>query len=252
MVQIGLLGCGNVGRIVASHQEGFTVVSIFDKIIAAASEVATIAHATPYHDFEAFIQGPFELCVEAASIEAVQTYGCRALECGKDLVILSVGALADPTFQTRICDIARAHKKKIYVPSGAIMGLDNLKIGQISALHSITLRTTKPPSSLGLTTSTRELLFAGSATECIAHYPKNTNVSIALELATDHDVYVELWVDPDISHNTHEIVASGEFGEIYSKITNLPSPNNPTTSYLAALSILALLKTYDEPLVIGT
>ena len=252
MVQIGLLGCGNVGRIVASHQEGFTVVSIFDKIFDVASEVATIAHATPYCDFEAFILGSFEVCVEAASVEAVQTYGCRALECGKDLVILSVGALADPAFRKLICDTARAHKRKIHVPSGAIMGLDNLKIGQISTLHSVTLRTTKPPSSLGLTTSTRELLFAGRATECIAHYPKNTNVSIALELATDHDVYVELWVDPAVSQNTHEIIASGEFGEVYSKITNLPSPNNPATSYLAALSILALLKAYDDPLVIGT
>jgi len=252
MVQIGLLGCGNVGRIVASRQEGFTVVSIFDKIFDVASEVATIAHATPYYDFEEFIQGPFEVCVEAASIEAVQTYGCRALECGKDLVILSVGALADPTFRKMICDTARAHKKKIHIPSGAIMGLDNLKIGHISELYSVTLRTTKPPSSLGLTTSTRELLFAGSVVECITHYPKNTNVSIALELATDHDVYVELWVDPAISQNTHEIVASGEFGEVYSKITNFPSPKNPSTSYLAALSILALLKAYDEPLVIGT
>ena len=252
MVQIGLLGCGNVGRTVASHQEGFTVVSIFDKIFDAASEVATIAHATPYQDFEEFIQGPFELCVEAASVEAVQAFGCRALECGKDLVILSVGALADPTFREKICDIARAHKKRIYVPSGAIMGLDNLKIGQISKFDSVMLRTTKPPSSLGLTSTERELLFAGSAIECVTHYPKNTNVSVALELATDHPVYVELWADPAVSQNTHEIMASGEFGEVYSKITNFPSPNNPATSYLAALSILALLKTFDEPLIIGT
>jgi len=252
MVQIGLLGCGNVGKIVASHQEGFTIVSIFDKVIASATEVAGIAHAKPYHDFEAFIRDPFELCVEAASVEAVQEYGCRVLECGKDLVILSVGALADPIFRKKISDTARAHHRKIHVPSGAIMGLDNLKVGSISQLHSVTLRTTKPPSSLGIVTDTRTLLFSGSATECVKHYPKNTNVSIALELAVDHDVYVELWADPAVSNNTHEIIVSGEFGEVYSKITNFPSPNNPATSYLAALSILALLKTYDEPLVIGT
>jgi aspartate dehydrogenase len=190
--------------------------------------------------------------VEAASVEAVQTYGCRALECGKDLVILSVGALADSSFREKICDIARAHNRKIHIPSGAIMGLDNLKVGSISELHSVTLRTTKPPSSLGLTTETRTLLFSGNADECVKHYPKNANVSIALELAVDHDVYVELWVDPAVSHNTHEIIVSGEFGEVYSKITNFPSPNNPATRYLAALSILALLKAYDEPLVIGT
>jgi aspartate dehydrogenase len=251
MVQIGLLGCGNVGRIVASHQEGFTIVSIFDKGIDSVTEVAAIADAKPYHDFEAFIHDSFELCVEAASVEAVQKYGCRALECGKDLVILSVGALADSNFKKKICDTARAHNRKIHVPSGAIMGLDNLKVGSISEFHSVTLRTTKPPSNLGITADTRTLLFSGSANECVKHYPKNTNVSIALELAADHDVYVELWADPTVSHNIHEIIVSGEFGEIYSKITNFPSPNNPATSYLAALSILALLKAYDEPLVIG-
>ena len=252
MVQIGLLGCGNVGRIVANHQEGFTIVSIFDKVFDSAAEIAAIAHAKPYHDFEAFIHDPFELCVEAASVEAVQTYGCRALECGKDIVILSVGALADSNFRKKICDTARAHNRKIHVPSGAIMGLDNLKIGSISKLHSVTLRTTKSPSSLGVTADTRTLLFSGSATECVMHYPKNANVSIALELAADHDVYVELWADPAVSNNTHEIIVSGEFGEVYTKITNVPSPNNPATSYLAALSILALLKAYDDPLVIGT
>ncbi|HWQ64203.1 MAG TPA: aspartate dehydrogenase, partial [Methanospirillum sp.] len=33
--------------------------------------------------------------------------------------------------------------------------------------------------------------------------------------------------------------------------TNLPSPDNPATSYLAALSVLSLLKNIDNPLVIG-
>jgi len=252
MVQIGLLGCGNVGRIVACHQEGFTIASIFDKDINSVAEVAAIAHAKPYDDFDAFIQDPFELCVEAASVEAVQTYGCQALESGKDLVILSVGALADSEFREKICDIARRHNRKIHVPSGAIMGLDNLKIGSVSELHSVTLRTTKPPHSLGSTAETRTLLFSGTADECVRRYPKNANVSIALELAVEHDVQVELWADPAVSNNIHEIIVSGEFGEVYTKVTNVPSPNNPATSYLAALSLLALLKAYDEPLVIGT
>jgi predicted dinucleotide-utilizing enzyme len=34
-------------------------------------------------------------------------------------------------------------------------------------------------------------------------------------------------------------------------VSNLPSPDNPATSYLAALSILSLLNQMDDPLVIG-
>ena len=42
------------------------------------------------------------------------------------------------------------------------------------------------------------------------------------------------------------------FGETYIRVTNVPSPDNPATSYLAALSILSLLKNIDSPFVIGT
>ena len=35
-------------------------------------------------------------------------------------------------------------------------------------------------------------------------------------------------------------------------VHNLPSPDNPATSYLAALSVLTLLADLDTPLVVGT
>ncbi|MGA7628018.1 MAG: aspartate dehydrogenase domain-containing protein, partial [Methanoregula sp.] len=59
-------------------------------------------------------------------------------------------------------------------------------------------------------------------------------------------------VDPEADKNTHELFIEGSFGESYIRVTNVPSPENPATSYLAALSILSLLKNIDSPLVIGT
>jgi predicted dinucleotide-utilizing enzyme len=35
-------------------------------------------------------------------------------------------------------------------------------------------------------------------------------------------------------------------------VENLPSPNNPWTGYLAALSVPALIETWDHPLSVGT
>ena len=61
-----------------------------------------------------------------------------------------------------------------------------------------------------------------------------------------------LWVDPAAAGNTHELFIEGSFGETYIRVTNVPSPDNPATSYLAALSILSLLKNLDSPLVVGT
>lgn len=63
---------------------------------------------------------------------------------------------------------------------------------------------------------------------------------------------MELWVDPGIERNIHEIFAEGDFGDIYVRVRNVPSPDNPATSYMAALSILTLLKNLENPLVVGT
>lgn len=251
MVRIGLVGCGNVGRIIASHQDGFTVVAVFDQLADHAAELALQTGADPYSDFDSFLSADFDICVEAASIAAVRAYALKIIERGKDMVILSVGALADKAFREDVLSVAGKMHRRIHIPSGAIMGLDNLKIGQISHIDSILLRTTKSPESLGMDVNTRTLAFMGKAHDCVKQFPKNINVSVAISLAADHDVDVELWADPAVDKNIHEIFVTGEFGESYTRITNLPSPDNPSTSYLAALSVLSLLKNIENPLVIG-
>jgi predicted dinucleotide-utilizing enzyme len=48
------------------------------------------------------------------------------------------------------------------------------------------------------------------------------------------------------------VFVEGDFGETYIKVTNVPSPDNPATSYLAALSILSLLNDLSDPIIVGT
>ena len=83
-------------------------------------------------------------------------------------------------------------------------------------------------------------------------FPKNVNVSVAMSLAAGMDTDVELWVDPEVDRNVHELFIEGDFGETYIKVVNVPSPDNPATSYLAALSILSLLDDLCSPIVVGT
>ena len=71
-------------------------------------------------------------------------------------------------------------------------------------------------------------------------------------LAAGREADVEIWIDPDVDRNIHEIIAEGAFGEIFIRVSNILSTDNPATSYLAALSVLTLLKNLDEPLVVGT
>jgi aspartate dehydrogenase len=252
MLSIGLLGCGNIGHIIAGYQGKWKIVALYDKVHERARELALISGGIPYENFEEFIGAPFDLVVEAASVKAVRMYAETILLHEKDLVVMSVGALADPSFRSDIVSMARRQKKKIHIPSGAIAGLDNIKVGQIAPISGLLLRTTKSPASLGIPATERMLIFKGKANECIKEFPRNVNVSVALSLASGREVDVELYVDPAVERNIHEIFVEGVFGDIYIRVNNLQSPDNPATSYLAALSILSLLNNLEEPLVIGT
>ena len=252
-MKIGLLGCGNISNIIARNQSNLEVVALFDRHPERIEALAPFFPKAACHSsFHSFIQEPFDILVEAASIGAVQEYAEDTLKQGKGLIILSVGALAERPFRESLEALARTQEKVIRIPSGALFGLDNLKIGRISRIDRLLLRTTKHPSSLGIEANQKTLLFHGPASECIKHYPKNINVAVSLSLAADREAEVELWADPAATRNRHEVLFSGEFGETTIEILNLPCPDNPATSYLAALSVLTLLQGLDQPLVIGT
>ena len=253
MIKIGLLGCGNIARIIAKHRAGVDIVAIYDRIPERVATLSSqLSDVRACNDFQSFINSNFDMVVEAASIDAVFEYAEEVLKHGKDLIVLSVGAFANEAFKRHITDLALASGNKIHISSGALFGLDNLKVGQISALHKLLLRTTKHPSSLKLDLTERTLLFKGTAAECIKLFPRNVNVAVSVSLAAGKEADVELWADPEATRNTHEVFIEGEFGEATISIQNVPSPDNPATSYLAALSILTLLKNIDNPLVIGT
>ena len=252
MIRVGLLGCGNIGRIIAKEYVGVEITALHDRIPERAEETAKLCDAEVYQDFSSFVRADIDIVVEAASVAAVRDHAEEILSNGKDLVILSVGALADADFRERITSLARANGRKIYIPSGAILGLDNLKVGQIAPFTRLLLRTTKSPESLNISAKRRMMIFSGKANDCIREFPKNINVAVALGLAAGREADVEIWIDPDVDRNIHEIIAEGAFGEIFIRVSNVPSTDNPSTSYLAALSILTLLKNLNEPLVVGT
>lgn len=203
MIRVGLLGCGNVGSILASQRPAVDFVALYDKRLERAQRLCVPLDAKACETLDELLACDVDLIVEAASIVALQDHGEAILSTGKDLVVLSVGALADKAFREQLMTVAQRVGRHIRIPSGALFGLDNIKIGRVSRLEKLVLRTTKPPRSLGMDVSMRALLFEGSATECIQRYPKNVNVAVALSLAAGRDVTMELWVDPDRRHRQH-------------------------------------------------
>lgn len=249
-----MLGCGNIAGIIASRGGDYALIQACHDIdIPRMQGFGGRTGAQVCDDIETLLACDFPVLVEAASVQAVRDHLPRALACGKDVVVLSVGALLDQPFQDEVRAEARRSGRRVFVPSGAVFGLDNLKVARVAPFARLVLRTTKHPRALGLGPGeSRRCLFRGPASEAVRQFPKNVNVSAAMGLAAGLEPEVELWADPEASSNCHEIEASGAFGRVSIRTENLPSPDNPATSYLAALSVLTLLKDLDDPLQVGT
>jgi aspartate dehydrogenase len=251
MKPFGLLGCGNIAAIIARELPSLNCVAVYDVDPGKTLELADLTGAHACESFEEFSRCDFARVVEAASVEALVMHGEAILSAGKDLLALSAGAFLDTGFRANMTRLARQSGRRIQIPSGAVFGLDNLQVGQLSAVDRVTLRTTKSPAALAPNVTERTCLFRGSVVEAIQRYPKNINVGAALSLAAGKEVEVELWVDPLATRNTHEVLVRGRFGEVTIHIANNPCPDNPRTSYLAALSVMAVLSKEDEVFIVG-
>lgn len=256
MKKVGLIGAGNIGQFLLQQQlPGLAITQVFVRSAEKAQQIQSIDGVQVETDFAAFLAADVDLVVEAATVEAVQQYALPVLERGKDLLVISVGAFVNSSL-VRACQTAcERHGASLYLPAGAIGGLDVLKAAKVlDGLHSVSLTTRKPPQALLDEPLTEErVLFEGSAKEAIVRFPKNINVAIILSLAGIgvEQTRVRIIADPAVTRNTHTIEARGDFGRMTLTVENDPMPRNPKTSYLAALSALASLQESQSVLKIG-
>ncbi len=268
-LKIGLVGCGAIGTEIAKAIDKGEIeadlVAVCDHNPATAIALINSLKHKPVKARLEELVSLSDLVVEAASQKAVPTIARATLEKGKSLMVMSVGALADLEFYREVKNLAREHGSRVYIPSGAISGLDGLKSASIGTIRKVTLTTTKSPEGLKGAPYILEnkidlealkqptVIFEGTAAEAVKAFPANVNVAATLCLAArEGEVRVKIIVDPNIKVNRHEIVAEGDFGRISTQVENVPSPKNPKTSYLAALSAIATLRSIVEPLKIGT
>jgi len=216
-----------------------------------AENLATISNGIAVLDIEEMIDN-VDLVLEAASPVSVGKFSLKVLNKGKNIIIMSVGALMDNNLREQMIKTATKNNAKIFVPSGAIVGLDGIKASSIGKIKKATLTTRKPPKSLGKATDEVEVLYEGKASDAVKKFPVNINVAAALSIACNMDVDVKIIVDPNVDKNVHEVIVVGDFGQFKTRTENLPCEVNPKTSMLAAYSAIKLLKSLDENFVMGT
>lgn len=163
---------------------GASVTAILDERIESKQKLEKTSekyHVKTYQDVDDFLSLPTNLIIECATIEAVQKYATKILS-HKDLFLISVGALVDPVLTKELHEMTRKSGRKLYLPSGAIGGLDVLQAANmLDGLESVKLITRKPPHAFSFDQLEEEkTIFKGSAQDAIMNYPKNANIALSL------------------------------------------------------------------------
>jgi len=274
LINIAIVGCGAIGSTLArAIDEGkageVELAYLFDVIREKAVKLASSLRKRPKvaeNISEILSDEKVNVVVEAATPTAVKEYGERVLLAGKDFMVLSVGAFYDQDFYERILRTLKERNVHVYIPSGAISGIDAVKAAAMEHIDKVELVTRKPPVAFkgneyvkqkGINVDKIEkpvVLFEGTAREAARLFPKGINVALTLGLAGigADETKVKVIADPTVKKNIHEVHVEGAFGKLTCITQNYPAPENPETSYLAALSAIRTLRQLTERFKVGT
>jgi aspartate dehydrogenase len=244
---VGVIGCGAIGSVVADalHRgdvPGATLVGVCTR-----SPVDTPVGSSL--GIDALIERS-DLIVECASHSAVVAHGARILSAGVDLLVTSIGALADD--ELHAC-LRTTGPGRLLLSTGALGGVDLLRAaalgGPVDAVH---LTTTKAPLVLVQdwmddamveqlrAGDRRVVVFDGPAREAATRFPRSANVAAALSLAAGgwDRVAVRLVADPTAEVTTHHIEFEGVVGRFATTVENRPDPSNPASSAIVPFAVL--------------
>ena len=266
--QVGIAGLGTLGKTLARALDsgdlpGLTLGAVSVRYTLKASQWMhqTLSRPVDCVNFEALAER-CDWVVECAPATQLRAIAEPALRKGRKLVVMSSGALLDAP---DLIDVARKTGAQIIVPTGGLLGLDAVTAASEGTIHSVTLVTRKPIAGLigapllveqGIDITGLQAplcVFRGNAQGARRGFPANVNVAVALSLAGIgvERTQVEVWADPTVTRNTHCIQVEADSASFSMTIENFPS-ENPKTSRIAALSLMACLRKAHAPLRVGT
>lgn len=261
--RVAIIGLGAIGsRVLLSLQQELLPGAQYAVLEHpnSAAKLATYPELQVFHQLDGLIEWRPDLVVECAGHAAVTANVPALLEQGIDVVVVSVGALADAELRERLNKAAHQGGGKLTLVSGAIGGMDALSAAKTAGLETVRYVGRKPPHAWEGSPAQNlfdlaaikqpTAIFLGNAADAARLYPKNANVTAAIALAGIgfDQTEVELVADPTVTKNVHEVEAFGAFGSLKIRLENNPLPDNPKTSWLAALSIEEALRKHLIPI----
>ena len=266
-LRVGIGGLGAIGYPVAKWLDAgvkrleLVAVSAGNRA-KAESKISVLSNPVPVVSFSELAQVS-DIVVECAPPELFMEIATPAIEAGCVFMPLSITSLLE---NMELIDRAEQTGARIIAPTGALIGFDALRAAAMGEVYSVLMATRKPPTSLktakfvveqgiDLDRITEPLkLYEGSVREAAAMFPANVNVAVGLSLAgigVDKTQY-EIWADPSVTRNTHNIKVDADSTRFEITIAGVPTVETPGTGKLTPLSVMATLESLVATLSVGT
>lgn len=257
MKKIGLYGSGKLTKIIVNCYlnnllEGYEIVGCYSKTKENRDYISNLLNIKPCNTFDELINRDLDYLVEATNPNATKEILEKTMNKKINIILLSIGALAEDNYYKKIETLAKQNNVKIHLASGAISGFEVLRTAKIMGLTKSKLTNTKGPKALIKTTlynkemeNNNYIAFKGSALEAINNLPTGINVGVATALATMgvNDTQIEIKTEPSFTGDSQciDIECNNEVKahlDVYSK-----------TSDIAGYSVVALLQNLNSSIV---
>ncbi len=218
--RIGLIGLGYIGRYVYEQittrpELGLEIAFVHELV---AERLAGVPQEFLLRDIKGFASHRPDLVVEMAHPAVSRQFGEMVLR-ETDYMPLSMTAFADEALQQRLLDTARRHGRCLFIPHGAVVGLENIYEGR-DLWEEVTMVMKKSPQNLDFSAAPQfkaaeitqaTVLYDGPTRAVCPLFPRNVNSHATVALAGigfDRTRSV-LIADPALEVSVIEITAQG-------------------------------------------
>ena len=223
--RVGIVGFGLIGsyvyeQVTSRPELGLDVAFVHNR---SREKVAHLPPELVLDDLGDFVRFRPDLVVELAHASVTVAHGAAFLR-HTDYMPLSLTALADAELERTLLDTARASDTRLYVPHGAVVGLEAIGEGR-DQWNEVTMVMRKSPSSIdfsehptlaGEGISEETVIYDGPTRGICPLFPRNVNSHAALALGGigfDRTRSVLIAV-PDSGSSDIEITARGEAADL--------------------------------------
>jgi aspartate dehydrogenase len=265
-IRVAIVGLGPIGRTVAQALDhGIDGLSLVAVAVQNPDKHSGFLAGLKHRPAVVPIDGLADLAdlvIECAPAKLLDSIVAPFVGRGKTALVLSASALlAHP----ELIEAAKRNGGQIIVPTGALIGLDAVTAAAEGEIYSVRMVTRKPvkglvgapyivENNIDIESITAPLkVFEGTAREAGKGFPANLNVAVALSLAgigPDRTV-LEIWADPALTRNVHQVEVDSDSARFSMMIENIPS-ENPKTGRITALSVISVLRKQGSALRVGS